>query len=226
MNREQLLESFRRAGPSRRFDGAVERYECYRGDHQLNPDMQPVRHSKRGFFPAAVLVPVVNRDDALTVLLTRRTEHLRHHPGQISFPGGRLEAHDGGPVAAALRETQEEVGLAPERVRVLGLLDDYITRTGFVVTPVVGLIEPPVRLKLDPGEVAEVFEVPLAYLLDESRYERHHRHFQGRERYFYAVPYREYFIWGATAGMLVNLKQQLCKEGPLNDRSHHSLRHQ
>lgn len=159
--------------------------------------------------PAAVLVPLVIRSDGLTVLLTRRTDHLHHHPGQISFPGGRVEEHDLSPVMTALRETEEEIGLDPERVELLGELPDYCTGTGFCVTPVVGLVHPPFELTLDAFEVAEVFEVPLPFLLDAANHQRHRMEYQGRMREYYAIPYGAYFIWGATAGMLVSLHRFL-----------------
>lgn len=176
-----------------------------RGDHDLNPDLAPEDPLR----PAAVLVALVARDDGPSVLLTRRTDHLAHHPGQISFPGGHIEDGDAGAQGAALREAFEEIGLAPERVRVLGRLDDYVTRTGFHVTPIVGWVEPPLALAPDPHEVEEVFEVPLAFFLDPANHQRHQRPYEGRSRQFYAMPYGDYYIWGATAGMLVNLYQVL-----------------
>jgi 8-oxo-dGTP pyrophosphatase MutT (NUDIX family) len=153
--------------------------------------------------PASVLVPVVNRDSELTVLFTRRTAHLHDHAGQISFPGGRAEAAES-PRDTALRETAEEIGLAPERVEVLGHLNEYTTVTGYRVTPVVGLVQPPFELALDDFEVAEVFEVPLAFLLDPANHQRNQLIQEGLERHYYAVPYGPYYIWGATAGMLMN----------------------
>ncbi|SOD96072.1 CoA pyrophosphatase [Caenispirillum bisanense] len=158
---------------------------------------------------AAVLVPLVQRPDGLTVLLTQRTAHLKNHAGQISFPGGRSEDHDDGPVATALRESHEEIGLPAELVDVLGRLDDYVTVTNFRVTPVVGLIAPPFELAPDPFEVAEVFEVPLAFVLDRSNHQRHTYKVKGRTRAYWAMPYGERYIWGATAGMLVNLAEVL-----------------
>lgn len=156
--------------------------------------------------PAAVLIAIVARDDpGPTVLLTQRTAHLRDHAGQISFPGGRTEAIDDGPVATALREAEEEVGLAPERVDVLGFLPTYDTITGFRVQPVVGWVRPPAFFRPDPVEVAEVFEVPLAFVLDPANHERRAGERAGVRREFYVLPYRDRFIWGATAGMLVNL---------------------
>ena len=160
--------------------------------------------------PAAVLVPIVLRPDALTVMLTRRTAHLAHHPGQISFPGGRLEPDDqGDPVVCALRETREETGLESARVVVVGRLDDYLTGTGFLVTPVVGLVTPPFDLTPDPFEVAEILEVPLDFLVDQANHQLHEREVRGRPRPFWSMDWNGALIWGATAGMLVNLSEVL-----------------
>lgn len=153
---------------------------------------------------AAVLVVLIERAEGLTVLLTRRTAHLNHHAGQIAFPGGRTEPEDSGPVACALREAFEETGLPPGSVTILGRLDDYTTVTGFCVTPVVGVVTPPVHLTPDPFEVAEVFEVPLAFLLDPAHHQRHEREVNGVPRPYWAIPYHDHYIWGATAGMLIN----------------------
>ncbi|HXH04559.1 MAG TPA: CoA pyrophosphatase [Candidatus Competibacteraceae bacterium] len=162
--------------------------------------------------PAAVLVPLVARPEGYTVLLTRRTEHLVHHPGQVSFPGGRSEEGDASPVATALREAHEEIGLEPALVEVLGSLDLYQTVTGFLVTPVVGLVHPSFQLTLDSFEVAEAFEVPLAHALDPCNHQRQSRIVNGQRREYYVIPYRHYFIWGATAAMLVNLSTRLDAE--------------
>ena len=159
--------------------------------------------------PAAVLVPLVERNNGLTALLTQRTNHLAHHPGQISFPGGHVDPGDDSPEDTALRETEEEVGLHRRHINVLGQLDQYRVRTGFSVTPVVGLVTPPFNIKPDDFEVAEVFEVPLTFLMNPANHERHSRNFQGEKRHFYAMPYKGYYIWGATAGMLINLYQIL-----------------
>ena len=161
--------------------------------------------SDREILPAAVLVPVVRRENGLTVLFTRRTAHLSDHAGQISFPGGRSEPGDAGAAETALREAAEEIGLAAERVEVLGELPTYVTVTGYRVTPVVGLVTPPLELRPDDFEVAEVFEVPLGFLLDPVNHQRNSVVHEGRERRYYAIPYRQYYIWGATAGMLMNL---------------------
>jgi len=154
--------------------------------------------------PAAVLVPVVRREDALTVMFTRRTPHLQDHAGQISFPGGRVEPHDASLEATALRETEEEIGLPRAKVELLGRLSEYVTVTGYRVTPVVGLVDAAFDLRPDPFEVAEVFEVPLAFLLDPANHVVNSVLQEGRHRRYYAVPYRHYYIWGATAGMLMN----------------------
>lgn len=159
--------------------------------------------------PAAVLVPVINRPGGLSVLLTRRTDHLIDHAGQISFPGGKMDAGDGTPEETALRETEEEIGLKRSHVHLLGRLPDYFIPTGYRVTPVVGWVEPPFVLKLDPFEVAEVFEAPLAFLVDPSHRQLQSAMRNGRLRHFYAMPYEGYNIWGATAGMLVVLSRIL-----------------
>ena len=158
--------------------------------------------------PAAVLVPLVDRPAGLSVLLTRRAAHLHDHAGQISFPGGRVDAGDVDAVATALRETEEEIGLARSEVEILGRLPDYLTATSYSVTPVVGLVSPPLALRLDAFEVAEAFEVPLAFLMDPAHHERRLIEFGGQARRFYAMPWQgehRYFIWGATAAMLRNL---------------------
>jgi 8-oxo-dGTP pyrophosphatase MutT (NUDIX family) len=177
-----------------------------RGDHSLVAGGTPPASA---LTPAAVLVPLVMRVEGLAVLLTQRTQHLAAHAGQISFPGGREEAEDADSVAAALRETEEEVGLPRDHVEVVGRLDTYVTSTGFEVTPVVGLVRVPYPSRLDPFEVAEIFEVPLAFLLDPANRQRHSREFKGRQRMFYVFLYENRYIWGATAGMLVNLAEVL-----------------
>ena len=177
------------------------------GDHDLNPSLP--RSGRRRL--AAVLVPLVERPDGHTVLLTRRAEHLHDHPGQVSFPGGRVDDTDRGPIDAALRETAEEIGLGREYVELAGLLDGYETVTGYGVTPVVAFIRPGFALTLDAFEVAEAFEVPLAFFLDEASRQVHSRLRDGRRRYYYAFEYADRYIWGATAGMLVNLRQRMAR---------------
>jgi 8-oxo-dGTP pyrophosphatase MutT (NUDIX family) len=158
---------------------------------------------------ASVLVPIVDRASGLSVIFTKRTTHLKAHSGQVSFPGGRAEPEDPTPEFTALREAQEEIGLAMESVEVLARLPDYLTRTGFRVTPVVGLLTPPLALVPDPREVEEVFEVPLEVLLDPKNHQLESRDIQGRTVGYYVIRHGERAIWGATAGMVVNLYRQL-----------------
>lgn len=159
--------------------------------------------------PAAVLFPIVRRSDGFQVLLTQRTDHLKDHPGQVSFPGGRVEPADSSPIHTALREAQEEIGLAPDLPRILGYLPRYRTGTGFNVFPVVALLEPPFQLTLDSFEVAEAFEVPLDFLLNPANHQRKTLHYRGALREYTAMPYGKYFIWGATAGMILSLHKRL-----------------
>ena len=172
-----------------------------RGDRDFDPSL-PAPATRRY---AAVLVPLVEHVEGLSVLLTQRTEHLSSHAGQVAFPGGRVEDDDADVVATALRETEEEIGLARSHVDTVGRLDDYETGTGFVVTPIVGFVRPPFTLRPDPSEVAVVFEVPLSFVLDRRNHERRTGFWRGRERSYFAMPYEGRFIWGATAGMLINL---------------------
>jgi 8-oxo-dGTP pyrophosphatase MutT (NUDIX family) len=158
---------------------------------------------------AAVLIPVIAHPAELTVLFTQRTTHLKSHAGQVSFPGGRAEPDDASPEFTALREAGEEIGLAAERVEVLARLPDYRTRTGFRVTPVLGVVMPPLVLKPDAREVEAVFEVPLGFLLDPKNRQRRTRQYQGQEVGYFVFEYQERVIWGATAGMLVNLYRML-----------------
>lgn len=155
--------------------------------------------------PASVLVPLVDRATEITVLLTQRTDDMPSHAGQIAFPGGRRQAGDADAVATALRETEEEVGLSRQFVDVIGAIDSYRTGTGYEITPIVGIVSPGFTIHADPREVADVFEVPLEHFLDEVNHKIGSRIYQGRERRYYAMPYGERYIWGATAGMLKNL---------------------
>lgn len=161
--------------------------------------------------PAAVLMPLIDHELGMTVLLTQRTEHLTAHAGQISFPGGRFETGDLTPENTALRETEEEIGLPRAHVEVLGRLAVRETGTGYRVVPVVGVITPPFPVTPDPSEVAEVFEVPLSHVLDPANHRFETRVISGVERQFYAVPYRDYYIWGLTARLLVNLSERLSR---------------
>lgn len=195
------------AGPRRHDRSDLDTAHLLANSADERPTLAP---PSRPLTPAAVLVPLVRRDSGLTVLLTQRTAHLANHGGQISFPGGRMETDDRDATAAALRETEEEIGLDRAHVEVLGFLDSYVTITGFSVAPVVGLVTPPFTLILDSFEVAEAFEVPLAFFLDRANHQRHFRTTpQGQKRYYWAMPYQERYIWGATAGMLVNLAEVL-----------------
>ncbi len=163
-----------------------------------------------GAAKAAVLLPVILRDqDGPTLLFTRRTDSLARHSGQVSFPGGRSEADDLTPVETALRETFEETGIAPSFVTVAGYLDRYLTGTGFDIQPVVGLLAEGFALAPDPREVAEIFEVPLAFLCDPANRRRENREIAGRQRNFYAFTYQQHEIWGATAAIVVSLAQRL-----------------
>lgn len=158
---------------------------------------------------AAVLIPIVARASGLTLLLTQRTAHLRDHAGQVSFPGGRCEHDDPDPVFTALREAEEEVGVVPAQVEVFGCLPEYLTSTGFRITPVVGLVTPPLNLRLDDFEVAEVFEPPLEFVLDPANRRRETIEYRGVQREYWTMPWKGYYIWGATAGMLVSLQRLL-----------------
>ena len=195
------------AGRLRRRFACGQPVEMLYGDQGIGAERAAARRR------ASVLVPIVARPDELTMLFTRRTAHLRNHSGQIAFPGGGAEPGDASAEATALREAHEEIGLEPARVEVLGRLSDYHTRTDYRVTPVVGLVAPPIELRLDAHEVEEAFEVPLSFLLDPANHLRQQREFQGRTVPFYAIAYRDYYIWGATAGMLINLYRFLAGEG-------------
>jgi len=186
----------------RRFAAAAPPAASIYGDEGPRPDPATLR-------PAAVLVPVVARQPQLTILFTQRAAHLKEHSGQVSFPGGRAHAVDASPEATALREAREEIGLDPARVELLGRMPEYFTRTGFRITPVIGVVVPPIELLADANEVEEIFEVPLAFLLDPANHQRQSRFWQGEERWFYAMDFGRHTIWGATAGMLVNLANHL-----------------
>jgi 8-oxo-dGTP pyrophosphatase MutT (NUDIX family) len=177
-----------------------------RSDFDLNPDLRP--DGPRMLSPAAVLLPILESADGPTVLFTRRTEHLSRHAGQVSFPGGRANDADRTLVETALRETREETGIAAEFIAVAGFLDPYETGTGYAILPVVGLVRRGFALVPDVNEVAEIFEVPLAFLLDPKNREKRTGEWQGRRREFYAFQYDGHFIWGATAAMLVNLRDR------------------
>jgi 8-oxo-dGTP pyrophosphatase MutT (NUDIX family) len=180
----------------------------HRGDYDLNPETKPV--AERMLTPAAVLLPIIARPEP-TILFTQRTDTLSKHAGQVSFPGGRADKEDVSLVQTALRETQEETGIDPSFVAVAGFLDSYETGTGYAILPVVGLLTEGFALNPHAGEVAEIFEVPLAWLLDEANKEIGEREWQGRKRRYHAWTYEGHYIWGATAAMLVNFNERLRK---------------
>ncbi len=196
----------RQGWPEEAFDPAA---RPHHGDHKLNEpiadEMAVVAAPAR---PAAVLAPVVAREGGLFLLLTQRAIRLSEHSGQIAFPGGKIEPGES-PLDAALREAEEEIGLLRERVEILGCLDPYQTSTGFRVFPIVGLTHAPLDLAVNGQEVADVFETPLSFLMDAANHQRHFRAWQGRRRQFYAMPYENRYIWGATAGMIRNLYEML-----------------
>jgi len=182
----------------------------------LRQDKNRDRHNglldsaRKDLIDASVLIPIIDRPQGLSILFTQRSQNLKHHPGQVSFPGGRAETNDRDTVATALRECQEEIGLRPERVNILGRLETCLTGTGFKVTPIVGLVEEPLALQLAPDEVAEIFEVPLPLLLENDRYRTDYVKLpNGEARTFYIFDYPDRYIWGATAKMLVNLRNLL-----------------
>lgn len=177
-------------------------------DYDLNPEIGPELVAHPSPCPAAVLVPVIARP-TLSVLLTQRTDSLPRHAGQIAFPGGKMEAGDSDPIATALREAHEEIGLDPSFVEPLGYLDAYRTGTGYRIFPVVALVREGFVLALDVNEVADAFEVPLDFLMDARNHKTHVRSWNGAARRFYAIPFQERYIWGATAGIMKNMHERL-----------------
>jgi 8-oxo-dGTP pyrophosphatase MutT (NUDIX family) len=162
-----------------------------------------------GLRDAAVLIPVVDRREGASVILTKRTEKLRSHSGQVAFPGGRIDPTDPTPEYAALRETEEEIGLAPSYIEVVGRMPDYVSGSGFRIAPILSVVRPDFRLSINPDEVDDAFEVPLAFLMDPRNHTRDSRIWQERERYFYTMPFGERHIWGVTAGIIRTLYERL-----------------
>ncbi len=180
-----------------------------RGDHDADPVMQKIAEV-RPIRPAAVLVGIVEHPEP-TVLLTQRAQHLPDHPGQISFPGGKIDKTDADPLASALREAEEEIGLGRDHVEPIGYLDLYMTTLGYRIVPTIARVKPGFSLKLNTGEVDTVFEVPLAFLMDQANVQRHSRDWQGMTRHYYAITFGERYIWGVTAGILRNLHDRIYK---------------
>lgn len=178
------------------------------GDHRLNPG-SAAGIRDRAVKPAAVLFGIVDRPEGATVLLTQRTEALRSHSGQIAFPGGRIDDGDETPEHAALREAEEEIGIVANSVEIVGRLPDYLTGSGYRIVPVLAVIDPAHRLTLNPHEVADAFETPLAFLMDDANWVRGSRVWEGRERFFWTVPWGERYIWGVTAGIIRAAKEGL-----------------
>jgi 8-oxo-dGTP pyrophosphatase MutT (NUDIX family) len=178
-----------------------------RGDHDADPVMKKISEV-RPIRPAAVLVPVIDHPEP-TVLLTQRAQHLPNHPGQISFPGGKIEKADADPLAAALRETDEEIGLDRKGVTPLGYLDLYMTTLGYRIVPVIARVAPGFSLTLNTAEVDASFEVPLGFLMDQANVQRHSREWNGMTRHYYAITFGERYIWGVTAGILRNLYDRI-----------------
>jgi len=181
-----------------------------RGDHDADPVMKKIAEV-RPIRPAAVLVPIVDHPEP-TVLLTQRAQHLPDHAGQISFPGGKIDKSDDSPLASALREAEEEIGLGRDFVEPIGYLDLYMTTLGYRIVPVIARVKPGFALTLNVSEVDAAFEVPLAFLMDQSNVQRHSRDWQGMTRHFYAITFGERYIWGVTAGILRNLYDRIYRE--------------
>jgi len=172
------------------------------GDHVLNPDLGPYAKWDGPPREAAVLIGLVERGEGPAVVLTQRTGHLTSHAGQVAFPGGKIDPTDSGPVAAALREADEEIGLPPAKVEPIGHLAPYLTGSGYRVVPIVGVIRTEAAFRPNPNEVEDVFEVPLKFLMDPANHQKLSREWQGKRRYFYAMPYGDRYIWGVTAGII------------------------
>ncbi len=190
------------------FSGLFENADEPLGDFIFNPEFRDWVFEK-AVKPAAVLIPIVKRADELTVLMTKRTEKLNSHSGQIAFAGGKIDADDGSPSAAALREASEEIGLDSSQVEVLGMMPEYFTGSGYRITPVVALVEPEVALKANPEEVEYIFEVPLAFLMNEENHVMGSRLFMGSRRHYLEMPFGEHHIWGVTAGIIKVMHDRL-----------------
>src|SRR5690606_9959610 len=178
------------------------------GDHRLNPDMREMI-VRDGLRDAAVLIPIVDHGEDSSVILTKRTEKLRSHSGQIAFPGGRIDPTDPTPEFAALRETEEEIGLSPDFIEVVGRMPDYVSGSGFRISPILSVVKPGFLLTINEDEVDDAFEVPLSFLMDPANHNRESRIWQERERFFYTMPFGERYIWGVTAGIIRAVYERL-----------------
>jgi len=183
------------------------KYGSCSSDFDLNPDMD--LDQKFNFLEASVLIPILTFKKDLEILLTKRSNNLKNHPGQIAFPGGKKDQSDSSPIETALRETQEEVGLNPKNVEIIASLPSHKTATGFVIKPYLGLINQPFSEILRQGEVDEIFTVPFEYILNEKNFSIQTRKWNGSQRSYYVVPYGPYYVWGATARILLNLSRAL-----------------
>lgn len=188
--------------------GSVARGTNDFGDHRLNPDLHGLFVNAK-LREAAVLVPVVDRGRDASVILTQRTEGLKAHPGQIAFPGGRVDPEDRDVEHAAMREAMEEIGLHAGHIEIVGRLPDYVSGSGYRIVPVLSVVRPGFRLTLNPDEVDSVFEVPLGFLMDPSNHRRQSRTWANKERFFYEMPFGDRYIWGVTAGIIRTLYERL-----------------
>lgn len=207
--RRRVAERLSLSAPPGERDGLVETLRLDpRGDHEIDPELKALIHGRK-LREAAVLIPVVDRGEAM-VLLTERAGHLRDHSGQVAFPGGKIDEADAGPVETALREAEEEIGLDRRLVTPIGLLDVYLSATGYRIQPVVAIVAPDFALTLNHDEVADAFEVPLGFLMDIANHRADEREWRGRLRRHLAIPFGERYIWGVTAGILKILQERIC----------------
>lgn len=197
-------DDFRRRASAERAPHGVTDY----GDHRLNPDLAPLFVHDR-LRDAAVLIPVVDHGGEASVILTKRAEKLRSHSGQIAFPGGRLDPTDPTPEDAALRETEEEIGLTADYIEIVGRIPDYVSGSGFRIVPVLSVVRPGFLLTLNQDEVDDAFEVPLGFLMNPANHNRESRVWQDKERFFYTMPFDDRYIWGVTAGIIRTLYERL-----------------
>ncbi len=203
-NADFTAEDFRRRALAHRYSPEEDDY----GDHVLNPASREFILN-RDLHEAAVLIPVIDRREGATVLLTQRTEHLRNHSGQVAFPGGRIDAEDGTAEKAAIRETHEETGIEEKHIEIVGRMPDYVTGSGYRINPVLGVLDPGFVLDPNPHEVAVVFEVPLSFLMNPDNHQRESRMWQGKERFYYSMYYDGHRVWGVTAGIVRSLYERL-----------------